>query len=702
MGSIKLIWHGMTSIKNKLVEIQQEQAFERLEEFKDASQWSKMTSSEKELLAQLLVLQGKTLLEQGNSKVLESFECASKVSSYSSQILLQQGLAFAKCTDNIRCLKWAHEAFCQAIEKNPSLFQAWHSDALTLMHLGNLEEESSYFLEAQQKFEQAAKLFEQASPDFEVTAFFWKWGSCHCALGCYSGEPLDYHQAVEKFRQAEELGCVDAFFYNDYGNALASLADLVEKPAYFVEALKYFKRMTEIDSLEFEGWYNRGCCILRLTEISFNPELVEDGEVSFERASILNEEDSRVWYKWARLNSIHAKYKQDSSLLQQGLERFEIAYKLDPENGNLLCSWAEVELYLGAQQERLEMIQSARSRILKSIELQPNNPEGWYFYGSSLNELGRYFGDAKYYHQAIEQFQHGLSLSQNNPLLWYGLALSHYALGEITDEQLMYEKAVRFCAKVIENGGGGLSQFWNDWGVAYMKLAEMTLQPHFLEQAIEKFEKALNQPTLEINADEVDLEWVYNYGCAFDLMGEFTEEACHFEKAVNILSQVVQLEPEYNQARYNLALALANLAEALYDVEFYEKSIEQFQILLAQDPEDEIIQMDFGVTLVHKALLVHDDHHPERSQALFRQAEMHLLQSASLGNSQAYYQLAGLYSLTDRFQYAMHYIERAQFFGALPSIDDLMHDDWLEGLRHTPGFRQFINSLSSRSQEENK
>ncbi len=52
------------------------------------------------------------------------------------------------------------------------------------------------------------------------------------------------------------------------------------------------------------------------------------------------------------------------------------------------------------------------------------------------------------------------------------------------------------------------------------------------------------------------------------------------------------------------------------------------------------------------------------------------MHAASLGSFQAYYYLAGLYSLTGLFSQAMHFIEKAQFFGGLPSVVDLLHDDW--------------------------
>jgi len=112
--------------------------------------------------------------------------------------------------------------------------------------------------------------------------------------------------------------------------------------------------------------------------------------------------------------------------------------------------------------------------------------------------------------------------------------------------------------------------------------------------------------------------------------------------------------------------------------------------------------LDFGMSLINLGLLVHDVHHPERSQALYRQGESHLMQAAALGSTQAYYQLAGLYSITEHYDQAMHHLERAQFCGTLPGIEDLLHDEWLEGLRQTPSFRQFINELSSRQSTDDK
>jgi tetratricopeptide (TPR) repeat protein len=695
-------WQIMTPIRKTLIDIQDSQSFERLEPFKQASVWKSFAQEERVLLARLLVLQGAQQLAKGDHQVLESFEIASQISSNASEILYQQGSILSTYRDNIRCLTLACQTLAHALQQDPTICKGWYLRAQVLSDIGLFEGDASYFVEAHQNFERAHVLLDVSLETIAREEFYWKWGFCLASLGKVSGEPLDFLHSIEKYRLAYELGCQQAHFFNDFGHSFADLASLLEKPEYFTEALKLFNQAVRQDSNAFEGWYNQACCMQSLVECGHHEKLLEQAERSFVKAAEINPQSSQLWLKWGQLETTIGKVKHDQQKLEDSLAKFAKAHELEPGHPQILSSWAETELFLGAQDERLDLLQSARAKILNSLEVQPEDSDVWYLYGSCLNELGRYFNDEDYYNQAIEKFQYGLSLTRHHPLLWYGLALAHFALGELTDQQALFEKAVRYCSRVIECGGGGFAQFWNDWGVALMKLAETTQQSTHVEMAIEKFERALKQPIQNIESEDVDLEWVYNYGSAFDLLGDLTDEPGHFEKAVHILTQVLQLDPHYNQARYNLALALSHLGEAMFDVELYHKAIEHFQYLLDLDPEDEMIHLDFGMCLTNLALLVHDVHHPERSQALYRQAESHLMQAVALGNAQSYYQLAGLYSITGHYDHAMHYLERAQFFGTLPGIEDLLHDEWLEDLREIPAFRQFINELSSQQSMDDK
>ncbi|MBA3722821.1 MAG: hypothetical protein H0W88_10545 [Parachlamydiaceae bacterium] len=690
----------MAAFQKALIEIQETQSFERLESYKDSKIWSNMTKIERDLFALLLIRQGAQQLEKGEGKILDNFALAAEVGDNSPNIFYQQGLIFSSYPENNRTLHLASEAFSKAVGEDPNFFMAWYHWASVFVAKGVLNGEPHYFIESNKKFEKALELF-SVNPSQEIgkDILFWKWGTCLSLLGRHSGEPIDFYHAIHLYRCASQHGCEEIDFFNDHGHALADLATLMDKEELFLEAGKLFHETIQKAPELIDGWYNRACCFLRLCEIAPQEEYFDLAMKSFERAAEIDPLNGQVWYRWGQLEANLGKLKRSQKILESSLEKFAKADELGSEHHLILRSWAETELYLGSHVERLDLIQSARVKIIKCLELDPDSADAWYIYGACLNELGHYFEEEDFFYQALEKFHYGLTLAPQHPLLWYGLALSHFAIGEMSEEITMLEKSIEYCNKVMECGGEAFPQFWNDWGVALLKLAELSNQATHIELAIEKFERALKRP-LDSDYEDVDLEWVYNYGCAFDLLGELNEDSRQIEKAVNILSQVVQLEPNYIHARYNLALALAHLGEITCDIEPYYKAIDHFHTILEVEHEDEMIHMDFGVSLINLALLVQDAHQPERSQAFFRQAEHHLMLAASLGNCQAYYQLAGLYSLTNHFSLAMNYIERAQFFGALPSFEDLVNDDWLDNLRETSSFRQFLSNLSSQQSKD--
>lgn len=681
----------MVSIQRKLLEIQQNQSFDKLDSFKDSKVWQSMTKEEKDLFVFLLIKQGAQQLTKGENKILDNFSLAVEVSDQSPEVFNQQGIIFANYPENSKCLQLANGAFSQAVQKSPEFFSAWYNWASTLVAQGTLQNDFTYFIEANQKYEKALQLWDP-SQEIGQEMIHWKWGLSYTLLGLHSGEPIDLSEAIKHFKLAVELGCEDYEFYIDYGHALALLSGYLEKEELLIEAAKLFFHSTQLAPDNFESWFNLGSCMLRLCEVVPHDDFFEQGMKSFAKAIQIEPTNSTVWLRWALVEAGYGKFKRDPTFIESSLQKFAKSDEIEPEQPDTLRFWAEMELFLGSHFDDLKYIHSAKQKIIKSLESHPDSAEGWYIYGTILNEFGRYFEDESYYLQAMEKLHYGLTLSNRHPLLFYGLALSNFALGELKDDITFIEKSNRYCSQVIEIGGHGFPQFWNDWGVALLRMGEMTNQISDVESAIEKFEKALKQVS-EIDSSEIDLEWVYNYGCAFDLLGELKEDSQLIEKAVNTLTQVVQLNPNYLYARYNLALALSHLGEFTSDVEPYFRAIEHFQKLVELEPEHESVHMDFAVSLIHLALLIQDDHLPERADALFQQAEQHLILSASLGNLEAYYYLACLYSLTGHYALAMNYIQRCRDMGTLPLPHELRHDEWLENLNQISEFKEFLEEL---------
>lgn len=683
------------SLQKKLQEIFSQKKFEELEPFRNTKSWKSLDEDDRSLLASLFVMQGEKQLALGEKNALESFDLASKVSPDNFEVLFRIGNAFSAELD-FSLLQKAEEAFKKTLQLNPHHFHSHVSLGNVYNSMGMISHEPDHFVSAQTCFNYAYAISQNESPEI-LAHLYWHWGVSYYCQGKHSGEAVDFHSALAKFREAAELGMQDKCFWNAYGDTLAELACMIGRFDLFHNVVELYRNAVRQSFDFFEGWLNLACVFQRLFEIHLSEDYFHQACECFKMASQINDHHSLLWLKWAQLLAAEGKLRHEASLLKESFEKFEKADGSDPKNALILGLWGEALLLYGAQNESIDRLREAQQKIILSLEINPESAETWYIYGSCLYELGRYFHQEDYFHQAIDKFQFGLSIKQNEPLLWYGLAIACYAIGELRTDIHWIEKSTGLFSRVLEFKGHGFRPLWNDWGVALMKMAEITNEKGYVEAAVEKFENVISKNPDTWEEESIDPEWLYNYGCALDFLGDFNEDIESYELAIQALAKVVQIDPEYTNARYNLALSLAHLGEMARDVECFHKSIEQFQILLSQDSEDELGWCDYGLTILHLALLIHDPSRPDQSQKLYEIAEGKFVQAIALGNTQAFYNLACLYSLQGNYLEALHFLERAEAVEALPTIEQLLHDDWLEGLRTTPGFKIFINHVSNKN-----
>lgn len=688
-----------SNLEKKFYEILNTGNFDELHLYQEIDGWKSMTARERELLATLFVMQGETLLKKGDSQAQNSFDLATQVACQDPRICYLQAKAYASRIGNVRCLLSALQALQIAVNLNPSYFEAWSLWGGVLVHLGNLHQDPSYFQEANDKFTKALS-FSSSVTSALFSELYAHWGRCYYFLGKLSGEACDFRTALDKYRQAAELGMEEGFFWNDYGDAILELNDLIGKGELLFEATEMYRKATHYAVHDYKGWFNLACAYQRLYEFTFEEEYFHAAHESFERSVDLRPEDGILWYNWAQLFANAGKLKWDLEKIQISFEKFEKADHFETNHPLIISHWGEAEMLFGAAEEKVGFLRAAEAKLLRSLELDPDSSHIWYLYGTCLNELGCYFEDERYYWQAIEKLRYGITLKDNDPLLWYALSLAHFAIGDLNNDEGMLEKSISYCCRVMEFGGSHSSQFWNDWGISCMRLGELTQDCALVEQALEKFMQALNINDEELTHEIIEPEWLYNYGCALDLLGDFTENIHHYEKAIEAFTRALELDPIYLHARFNLALAYSHLAEATADVDHYCKSLEQFERLVQEDSEDEMAWNEWGVTLLNLGLLIYDETHPEKSYKIYLLAENKINHAIALGGIHAFYTAAGLYSTMQNYPVALHFLERAEMAGALPPIDDLMHDDWLEGLRETPSFHAFITHLTNKYEKE--
>lgn len=682
-----------SSVEKKLQKILSTQEYHQLEGYHDPETWSVMSAEERELLGTLFVMQGQVQLKKGDKSALKSFDLAAKVAPGSPKVFFHKGVAYSSQHKNIRCLMSASGAFGKATKLKVDYFEAWSQWGHTLLLLGELKSDYNLLQKGLEKFEKAEKLLEGVDTG-EVAKFYWHWGHCWYSLGKLSGEAIDIASALKMYAKANELGIEIAEYWNDYGNALAEQACLVGRDEVFIEVVELYLKAIDLNPEDFEAWLNLACCYSRIFEYECDESFFTKAHEAFENASDLYSKNISLWMCWGQLLLNSGKMTRDMEKLHESVDKFQEAYACEPNHPLVLCRLGEAYMNLGAYDESYELLCKAEEIIVRSLELEADNPETWYFYGRCLTEIGRYFDDVKYYFQAIEKYQYGFSLNKQLKLFHYGMALAFYEISELNDDLSTLKQALKHYSHLGEEEDKTLpTLFWVDWGTALMKYGEATQQKHYLEAALTKYEEAILHLGEEVEKNSLLMECLYRYACTLDTLGDMYDDASFYEKAIELLKHLVNIDPKHINARYSLALALAHLGELVSDVESLKKAGEHFDVLTQSDLEDDTAWNDWGVTLLNLGNLVYDPSRPEEYEQLCALAESKFLQATALGNVQAYYNLAGYHSLVGSIPAAMHFLDKAYQAHTLPHLEDIMHDEWLATLRETEEFRDFMAKL---------
>lgn len=664
------------------------QAFEELEPFKEPKLWSSLSGKERSLLAQLFTLKGERELNRGEDKMTESFDIAKKLVPDCSKTLYQQAMILTSQKQNVHCWNLAEQALAKAIKLNPHFFEAGYARGRILVNLGLFYKNSSYLAEADEVFRQASHdVIIEDSADF-----FRSWGLCLYYFGKQSGEPTEFIAALEKFCRAELSGATDTSFWNDYGNAFNELALLTDREDLFYKAVTLYQKAVTSNPSLYEGVFNMACGLERLYEINGNDDYFKYGDTLFSYAAKIKSNDGVLWLKWALLFVEDGKRHRNPESFLKSFDKFAKADECTPDDPVVLSRWGEARMLYGACTERPAFIRDGKEKLFKSLELMPESAEIRRLCGACLYELGHYFDDDRFYKQAIEKYRCALSLNRNDVLIWYGLALSHFAIGELNSDEPFIEKSVRLFEKA-DACNHNISQLRNDWGVALMRLAEITDRSDYIELAIDKFEKAIKNIDFDSESDEADPEWLYNYGCALDYLGEQKESPLYCRQAVQAFFLALLLDPSYSSCHYNLGLTYSRLGEMEDDEEYFRHSCSEFQVFLATESDDPTGWSEWGEVLIKWGLFCCDAAKFDEGHKFFAEAEVKLIQALALGGAYASYHLACLYSLTNNYPLSVRYLEKARQYHVLPTAEELLRDDWLADLRRTNVFRQFIDRL---------
>lgn len=639
--------------------------------------------------AEYYLLRGELyLLKSEGQEGINLFEQAVQLDPSNPQLFYRQGLSlfeYANETRSEKAIFLAIKKLRKAVHLDPTLIDAMHVLGNALCQIGKKQNREGYFLEAEKNYQNALALSENQKYD-ALADLYWDYGNVWLCIFKNSGEVYDLQKALSAYQKAStHIELLSAEFWLDFGKANLEFAQLMHDVRHCVKAIGCFKHVVTKDSPCFEGWCFLAKSLKTLYEHTHEEDHFTQAVEFFESALQIKTYDADLWIEYIRMLCDSGRAQRDIKRIRTCIEKCHRGYAYHSNHPVILSIWAEALALLGELSDRADLIFEAQNKLSEALNITEEDPAIWYSSGMCMRSFGSYFNDYDYHYQAIQKFQIGLSIDRTEHRLWHALALSYFTVAQFSLDLKEIEKTLKFFQKAIDLYPS--SFYLIDHAKALVKFGEATHNKDYLQGALDRFENALNA---QKNALYLHPDWLFYYASTLDLLGDFHEEDIYYNRAVEIFSHVLMIDPDYPNIHHRLAQTFCHLGDLIGEGDHFFRAIHHLRLALKHDEENDQIIMDWGLALIN---IAEHANHPHDSELIFKEAEHKLMTSAKLGNLQAYYHLGCLYSIQRQYDKAMYFIQKADAYKALPPMDEILQDEWLDGLRSTEDFREFLSHL---------
>lgn len=637
--------------------------------------------------------QGEKLLQDGDFSGLKFFDMAIDLDPTNPYLYYDQGITILHLTDALtsnKNLLLSCKKFKKATKLDPQFFAAWLAWGETLLQLGIAENKNHFFLDAKSKLEKALSCLDTATSQNQAK-LYWLYGKTMLKISKHSLEVSDLNKALEYFSLASAHNEQKSHeFWIDFGIAYNNLGIQINDFRLFVKAADCFRHSTSLQS-SFLTWKYLGKALHHLYQYTSDEDHFLQSSECFGIAAQMNPENVVVWLDWAKLLFHSGKKIGDPKRLFSSIEKCHKANSCETNNLSAIAIWSESLSQLGVLLDRIDLLHDAENKIHEVLEdTGKDSPLIWHAYGQCLYAYAQYYDELDYYYQAIEKFQEGLSIDRTFHSLWYAIGISYAQAAEIESDPEILELASKFFSRAINLCPK--SEYYFEYALTLSKIGEFHGDERSLELSIYHFEKALN---LQKNTAYMHPQWLYQYALTLDSLADLSENIDLYQKAIDILNHVLIMEPEHPEIHFRLALCYSHLAEAVDETDYYLRALHYYKLAYKKNDENETILLDWALTLINLSEVVDNEVEQEQWK---KEAEYKLIQAAKLGSVYAFYHLACLYSLVEDFNKAIHFLEKASQFHGLPPIDELLQDNWLENLRETNLFQEFLNKIEKSAE----
>lgn len=633
-----------------------------------------------------------SLLKRDGEKGIDLFEKASEIDPSNATLFYRQGLSlleYANEENREKVFYLAIRKLKKAVLLNPFLIEAFHVLGNAHYQIGKKINNITHIQEAQINYHKALALSENQKYD-AVSDLYWDTAKAWFAIFEKSNEICDLHQSLSCFQKAStDLETLSAEFWLDFGKANLQFASKMRDMRQCIKAISCFKQAVTKEAPCFEGW----CYLAKTFNTLYEHTHEEDHfsqAVEFYEASLqLKSHNADLWVEFLRLLCDSSRRNKDAKRIRTCIEKCHKGSAYHSNHPVILAIWAEALSLLGETSDRVDLIYEAQNKLSEALNINEDEPDVWYSYGMSMKSLAGYYNDFDYYYQAIQKFQIGVSIDRSRHHIWHALAQTYSILAQFSIDPKEIEKTFYFYQKALHLSPS--SFYLINYAQSLSKFGEISHNKNYLEYALQCFEHALN---MQKNAIYLHPDWLFYYGSTLDHLGDFHEEDTYYNRAVEIFSHVLMIDPDYPGVHHRLAQTFCHLGDLIGDGDYFYRAIHHLRLALKQDEENDVVILDWGLALIN---IAQQAHHLHDAELIYKEAEHKIMQAAKLGNLAAYYHLGCLYSILRQYEKAMYFIHKAEAFKSLPSMDEILQDEWLDGLRSTVDFREFLSHLEKSS-----
>ncbi len=591
----------------------------------------------------------------------------------------------------ISFLRLANKSFKQAVLLDPTFVEAFFFWGSLLVDLAEKTGEAHYINSAYEKYLRAKDLAHDVSAAF-LAALYADLGSVETLLAEKSGEAIDIRSAIHSFRLSLRYqNNPSAPFWNAFGKAYYQMGLFIQDNRYYLQAIGHLEKAVQLQPHFYPAWLTMAFAYKELYINTASEEYAKKASACYQKSCAYDDLNEEVWLEWAHILHESGKASLDPKKIRLAIEKCVKAHSLTPNDPRIIAQWVESLSLLGTLSSRHDLLLEAEHKILKATTRFPEVADLWYAYAICLGSQAEYYEDPAFYDFAIEKIQEGLSIDSSIAELWHILAVYHNKLGVHFSDQKLLQLADKFFVKTLDLKPSCPVILFDRAHNQYA-LAELLESASYAKTACEQLEELFQTQKKALLHHP---EWLFYYGSCLYLLGDISANEGFLMRSIEVLWQVLLIEPEYPEIHQKIANCFSGLADFSYSSSLYEKAFYYFQMAASQDPENQDVWLEWGLSLIHSA---HQSYTAEKTEKLYTEAEKKIRKAGELGCEHAYYHLACLHSLRNEFSQAMHLLEMAKDRDCLPPTVEIMSDDWLEGLRKTSGFSQFLSKLIQKEQ----